>query len=287
MALELTIQEACKNPQNFMYIWADEKAFLQYLKPQWASEIRTKKANQIKLLKLSAEKYGQTYEAYTSAIREAFIATYDMTPANALVVLAQGGQVAGKNWEEGVFGVGELYPDNFNGLAINDQPIKVNPEDGHIYMGTQDITDTSKTVYANVKGQTIPYQLFATESNLGYTFMSQYNKLKKKYYAKSYADGQSSYSARNGSEINASQSGDIWGAVLLSLDQFLNWLLSLFTGNMANKETINAANTLPNQKADGFVQEAGMGEAGMILLALAAGGALLAGGIKGTKKSVN
>jgi hypothetical protein len=113
--------------------------------------------------------------------------------------------------------------------------------------------------------------------------MSQYNKIKKKYYAKSYADGQYTYSARNGSEISASQSGDIWGAVLLSLEQFMNWLLSLFTGNTTNKEMINANNTLPNQKADGFVQEAGMGEAGMILLALAAGGALLAGGVKGKK----
>ena len=285
MALELTIQEACKNPQNFMYIWADEKAFLQYIKPEWATVIRTKKANQIKLLKLSAEKYRKSYEEYTNAIREAFIATYDMTPANALIVLAKGGQVAGKDWEAGTFGIGELYPDNFNGMTLNDQPIKVNPENGHILIGAQDITDSSKTVYANVKGQTIPYQLFGTDGQ--YIFMSQYNKTKKKYYAKSYADGQYTYSARNGSEINASQSGDIWGAVLLSLEQFLNWLLSLFTGNTTNKEMINAENTLPNQQADGFVQEAGMGEAGMILLALAAGGALLAGGVKGKKKSVN
>ena len=108
MIVELSIAQAKQHPGNFMYIWADEDKFLQYIPKEYAAKIRTKKANEIKLLKLSAEKYGTSYEAYTSAIREAFIEAYQMTPAEALVKLANGEQVVGKNWSEGVFGVGAI-----------------------------------------------------------------------------------------------------------------------------------------------------------------------------------
>ena len=58
--MELTITQAQKNAANFMYIWADEKNFLQKINRKYANIIRGKKANQIKLLKLSAQKYGKS-----------------------------------------------------------------------------------------------------------------------------------------------------------------------------------------------------------------------------------
>ena len=275
--IELTIQAACQNPQNFMYLWASD-AFLKAIPSKYASVIRVKRANQNKVLLLSAEKYGKTLQEYTDAIRQAFIDTYGMTPIQALIILAQGGQVAGKNWKEGVYGVGALNVAYFNGHP----EITVRPEDGHILNNGADVTDTTKTVYTTIKKQAVPYQLFATIDDVVY--MSQYNKTYKKYYAQSYSTAEKSYNARTGNEINASDNADIWGAVLQSLEKFAQWLISLFAGS-STKETLNASNTLPNQSADGFVTESGMTDAATLLLLLAAGGTLLAGGLGGKKKS--
>lgn len=281
--IELTLKQACAHSADFMYIWADERDFLRYIKSNYASVIRVKKANQQKLLRLSVEKFGGTYEEWTKALREAFIEQWNHRPEEALVILAQGGQIAGKDWSKGVYGIGALT-NNFNGITVEDQKITVNASDGHIYMGTEDITDKSKTVYSTIGKKTVAYQLFSKKiEGLGYTFMSQYNKTLKKYYAQSYADDQYTYNAKNGKEMTASESGDIWGTILLSIEQFINWIISLFGGSSANKEMISAANTLPNQKADGFVSEAGMGDTGLILLAAAAGGWLIFGS-KGKKQ---
>ena len=271
--MELTITQAQKNAANFMYIWADKKEFLQKIDKKYANIIEGKKLNQIKLLKLSAEKYGKSYEEYISAIREAFIATYDVTPFEALVILAQGGSVAGKNWSEGVYGIGAIYVNVFT----NNQAITVRESDGHILQNGTDITDESRTVYTTIKKQAVPYQLFATVDDVIY--MSQYNKTRKKYHAQSYSTAQGQYSARTGNEINASDTADIWGTILSSIEIVVQWILSIFGGVTTNRETISAENTLPNQQEDGFVQEAGFGSATTTLLLLVAGGALLAGGI--------
>lgn len=271
--MELTITQAQKNPANFMYIWADKKEFLQKIDKKYANIIEGKKLNQIKLLKLSAQKYGKSYEEYTDAIRKAFIATYDVTPYEALVILAQGGSIAGKNWSEGVYGIGELYVNVF----INNHAITVRESDGHILNNGADVTDESRTVRTKINKQAVPYQLFATVDNVIYK--SQYNKIRKKYYAQSYSTAQGQYSARTGNEINASDSADIWGTILSSLEEVVEWILSLFGVNTSNRETISAENTLPNQQEDGFVQKADLGDATTTLLLLVAGGALLAGGI--------
>ena len=279
MLVELTINEACKYPQNFMYIWADEQKFLQYIPKEFADKIRVKKANERKLLMLSAEKYNTTLNAYTEAIRNAFIDAYNVTPAEALVILAQGGQIAGKNWSEGVFGIGSLYTNTFNGHA----EVTVRPEDGHIIKGGQDMTDTSKTVYSTIKKQAVAYNLFATIDSI--TYCSQYNKTTKKYYAYTYSNAEGTYNARTGNTVNASDTSDIWGSILSSLEKFLTWLINLFAGSSATS-TLSAENTLPSQSADGFVQESGMGDALKIALLLAAGGAvLMGGGLKPKKKA--
>ena len=261
-----------------MYIWADEQKFLRYIDKEHAAVIRSKKANQNKLIQLSAEKYGKTQKEYTDAIRAAFTEQWGCTPAEALVILAQGGQVAGKNWSEGVYGVGALHVATFTGHS----EVSVRETDGHILNNGVDVTDTTKTVYTNIKKEAVPYQLFATVDDI--TYMSQYNKTLKKYYAQTYSNATGSYSARTGNEVNTSDSADIWGAIIMSFEKFLNWLITLFAGT-STKTTLNTENTLPNQVTDGFVQEAGMGDAVKIALVLAAGGVLLTGGLgKNIKK---
>lgn len=297
MAVELTIKQACEHPASFMYVYASDQ-FLNAINAKYASVIRMKRANQKKVLMLSADKYLGDFSKvnqYYDAIADAFKEAYDVTPSEALLILAQGGEVAGKNWSEGVYGVGALPTSTFSGITTGDgSTVSVDAATGHIFYGNKDITDESKTVYNNVKGKVIAYQLFGKD-DFGYVYMSQYNKTRKKYYAQTWTDDNgSNHKATNGNIIGASDGASIWGNINLDWEfirNILNWLLSIFgitpIPEVGETKTLSADNTLPNQQADGFVQEAGMGEAGMILLALAAGGALLAGGIKGKRKSVN
>lgn len=283
--LELSLEQACAHAADFMYLWADEQKFLRYIKPQYANVIRIKQANQHKLLLRSIERNGGTYEEWTDKIREAFIEQWGMTPVTALVTLADGGQVAGKNWKEGVYGVGTLPTSTFKGVSVGTDgkgKVTVDTKTGHILRNGVDITDESRTVVDTIKNKTIPYILFATD-DLGVTYQSKYNKTLKKYYADCYQLDGVTYNAYTGKQQGASDSSDIWGAIMLNLEQFINWIISLFGGSSANKETISAANTLPNQKADGFVSEAGLGDTGLILLAAAAGGWLIFGS-KGKKQ---
>lgn len=299
MAVELTIKQACEHPASFLYVWADNR-FLNEINPQYARIIRVKKANQMKVLMLSADKYfngdWSKVSEYYSAIKKAFEDMYGMSPYNALIVLARGGEVAGKNWAEGVYGIGALPTSVFAGVTANGGAnVSVDKTTGHIFYGGKDITDESRTVYNNIRGKVIPYQLFGTD-DFGYTYMSQYNKTLKKYYAQIWTDdsGQS-HSASTGKVTTASDGASIWGNITIDwtwIQNVLNWLLSLFGispipalgGETVTKETLTTENTLPNQQADGFVQKAGMSEAAAIALLLVAGGTLMAGGIK-TKKN--
>lgn len=273
----LTIDQARENSQNFMYIFAP-KEFLAAIPRKYANIIRMKAGNQKILLDRSARKNSSTYAEYESAVRDGFIATYGMTPIDALIKLANGENVAGKNWKAGVFGVGAL-PDKFTGAEVNGETPRVDPETGHIYIGSRDITDTSKTIRKDVAGSAIPFQLFSEDDV--FVFMSQYDEGSGKFYAASYEDPEGKKHSAKGTVISSSDSGTIWENVFFSLNKFLDWLLSLFGYN--EKETINKDNTLPNQKTDGFVYESGIGEMGLILLATAAGGLLLASSGKGKK----
>ena len=280
--MELTIESACKHPANFMYIWASD-AFLAKIDSKHRSIIRLKRMNQNKLLALSAEKYGKTVKDYTEAIRAAFINAYGMTPASALDVLAAGGTVAGKNWAEGVYGIGATT-NTFPG-GVDGQPVTVDATTGHIFLGTRDMTDESKTVYGQVNKETKATQLFSVPTgDDGVVYCSQYKKLGKKYVAYSYTGSDGVVHSPNGGEISASNSADIWGSIMESIQVFLTWIMSLFGGG-TQRETLSAANTLPSQKSDGFVTEqAGMSTAGIIALLCVGGGALLYGGLGKKKK---
>ena len=94
----------------------------------------------------------------------------------------------------------------------------------------------------------------------------------------------------NGNEMKNIDASTVWETTELSFDFFqkiINWILSLFGVNSgSDKETLNSENTLPNQQKDGYTYTTGFGEAGMIALALVAGGAILMapGKKKGKKK---
>ena len=270
--IELTIDQAKKHPFNFVYIWASDE-YLSRINPKYAAVIRTKRANQNKLIYLSAEKFNTTEKAYTDAIRSQFIKDFGITPAEALVQLAQGKTVAGKNYAEGIYGVGSLSS------SFKNTNVTVDKQTGYIEVNGKMVNDTDQ-IYNTQKGsETGLYQHVYLDKTTGMTYVSQYNKITKKWYAQSYSDSDGVMYKPNGNEMKNIDASTVWETTELSFDFFqkiINWILSLFGVNSgSDKETLNSENTLPNQQKDGYTYTTGFGEAGMIALALVAGGAIL------------
>lgn len=295
--LELTLDQARKQSSIFIYIFASDK-YLSYISKTYATVIKGKRANQRKLLTLSAQAYidkdatygGKEYKQYVDAVRAGFVETYGIEPEDALVKLALGEEVAGKNWAEGVYGTEGIGKSaTFYGTNVT-----VDPSTGHIFKEGKDYTDPTKTVYKEIKKQAVPYQLFATIGET--TYMSQYNKTYKKYYAQSYSTADGSFKASSGAVLGASNAATVFENIQLGALDFLGWiqqLLAFFGINLnfgsssssssTSNETINETNTLPNQQADGYVQNAGSDYLTAALLAAVAAGTLFVGRKKNRK----
>lgn len=274
MAVELTIEQAKQKPEAFLYVWADEKAFLRYIDQKHANIIRGKKYNQNKVLRLSADKYGKSYEDYTNAIRQAMIDSYGYTPAQILVKLANGETVAGKNWEAGIYGVGKVS-NSFAGTAIS-----VDPNSGKLLNNGVEIE--GQTAIFNKKGVSC---WSATVDGKKYT--SNYRKISKTYSAGQMIDSEGNTYNAFGNAVSSIDSSDFWESIIAAGDKLLNWILSLFGVNQ-NTELISTENTTPKQQEDGFTtntSEAGLGTVGIVLLGTAAAGALIYGTGGKSKKS--
>lgn len=290
--IELTIDQVKQHPASFLYIFADETAFLQKINSKYAAIIRGKKANQIKVLALSAERYRMSYQDYVSAVKEAFTEMYGIAPAKALVKLALGEEVAGKNWDKGMYGVGEIgsLKTTFPGTDIT-----VNTKNGYM-MRNGSYLPVYDTYYEEINGKTVAFQLFYYDKESGKTYHSQYNKTLKKYYVGGYSTSDGKQYNANGKEISGDEGASVWSNITSGAEWFygiIKWILSFFGISLPNfggssaseVEMINDENTLPNQTVDGFVYQTGFGEAGVIAMALLVGGTLLATGSLNLKKS--
>lgn len=301
--IEMTLEQVREQAANYMYVFATED-YLKYLPKKYAAIIRAKKYNQKKVLALSAEKYygdpsteGQAYKNYVQAVQDGFVAAYGMKPGEALVRLAKGETVAGKNYEQGVFGIGATKSATFKGVMIDDKEVSVDAETGQIVIDGK-LYPTTNTIYNAKKGDDLGryQQVYIDKSEYsdnGYTFVSQYNKSDRKWYACTWSSGMTgkTYKASNGKETSASQMGSVWESLALAFEGWDDWLKSVIeqllhvNTQSASGEPLSAQNTLPNQTTDGFVHTDGSWtEAGGILLLLAAGGAALTGGLMKKKK---
>ena len=294
--MEESLEQVKKHPASYLYVFVSND-FLNAIDPKHARIIRGKRANQQKLLAYTAEnEYGSLdqYSRVVTDVRNAFKDIYGISPEQALYNLAIGKTVAGKNWNEGTYGVGAT---NTFSKQINGQAVTVDAKTGHILCGGTDVTDLDTIVYAEVgvgkNKKTVEYQLFSQTLD-GCVFQSQYRL--GSYYAKRYSDAEGKVYNASGKETGNTDSASIWGDINLDLswfEKFINWILSLFgispmppLSNDESSSTISSANTAPNQKTDGFVSKAGTSETGVLLLCAAAAGYLLMGK-KGKKYKAN
>lgn len=300
--LTVSLEEVRKQPANFLYIFTNfkvnGKAFLSYIDAKHRAIIQKKRDNQVKLLTLSAQSYsgnkdampyGAEWMEYYNAVGIGFKEIYGISPEKALVKLAKGETVAGKNWSQGMYGVQGIGKTNtFYGTNIT-----VDPKTGHIFKDGTDITELRDTVSATVGKKVIDFEFFATDGDA--TYMSEYNTTYKKYYAKSYSNANGTFSADSGETQSKMDAATIWENIQLGSWDFLEWIKKLLEmlgldklfGNETETETINANNTLPNQRTDGYVQDdpsPDITTAAGITLAAVAAGTLLMGGIKRKKR---
>ena len=253
--ITLTIDEVKRHPGDFFYIFATND-FLKKVDRTMRYTVIGKRANQNKILMLSAKKYGKTYDDYTAAIRQAFIDAYNCKPAEALNTLAKGGEVAGKNWAKGIYGIGSAKT---RSDFVQNPQVKINPETGEITLNGKTISDAASAIYGRaLNGKAVVMNYTANLD--GATFTSQFNKALNKYYAGSYSRGDVMQNA-DGVTINNSDASSIWENLALSANTFVEWLISLFSDDEEETELINEQNTLPRQ-SDGWVDtgsEAGIG----------------------------
>lgn len=279
----LSIQEVQSHPEDYLYIFASDK-FLSKMGTKAAMIIRQKKANQDKIIRLCAKNAGKDYSEYTDAIRQGFLNIYGITPAEVLVKLAEGETVAGKNWKEGVYGVGALKEWRFTQKTASGESVEVGTANGRFIIGGVDGGGRFTTkIYKNGCPDNIGgYTFVDTDGN---TFASAYDKLNKTYYASSYTKEDGTIYTPQGAVKTSAEMGDMWETIQGFLNKFMDWIMSLF--NIKKSDTLaDPKNTAPSQ-ADGFTtQEAGLGTWGMALLASAAVGFLLFGeGLKPGKKN--
>ena len=277
---EIPLSEAKLHPANFLYVYATN-SFLEVVDEKHRNIIRTKGLNQKRLMILSSgsiSEKDERYINYKNAVADAFEDMYGMTPFDALLELARGGTVAGKNWEKNMYGVGAItsvlheYSDN-KGIKVT--------SDGHFTKkGVLIPDDQTRVEYADVNNKGIVYKRYYTDPDTNTTYALIYHKSDKKYYADSYSLSNGNVYSPAGIHLSGADGSTMWGNVILNwINAILNWFLSLF-GVTQEKETLTAENTLPSQVEDGFAGVEPLISGSTVLLLAAAGGMLMFGGTK-------
>ena len=287
--ITFTIDEVKKNPQMFMYAFADNK-FVNSL-GKYRAIVSSKAINQRAVLRNSADYYKVPLEKYTATIRESFNENFGMSPYKALQTLAAGGTVAGKNWAAGVYGIGTVS--GFRTDFAKNSKVTVDALTGEILYNGKPITSQQEQIANGCPGN---ISGFTAALENGDTYSSQYYKAKNRYGAGvCVIDGQK-YKA-NGNAATSADLSNLWEGVDLLWDKFVEALMKFIdmlfgTSQKEEVEQIEPTNTFPEQKKDGFAFDASTltASAPWILLALGAGTLLATGklpglGKKGKKKN--
>lgn len=232
---KLTLNEVLKSPVDWIYIFADDKAYIPYLSGKFKTVVRTKKAYQVKTINTAAVENGSTFADWSKQIRDGIINTYGMTPADILVRLANGEAVAGKNWTAGVYGIGSLR----EGWQQN-QSYTVDKSTGKILQNGKPVTGQT-AVYSST-GKVVGYTV-SVESE-GTTTQYQSRKSGKYYYAGSYSDSTGIAQNADGSAYTPATAESLWQNVLTFapyISQFINWIASLLGVRVINSTQVSAS----------------------------------------------
>lgn len=272
------LEDIKKCPIDFLYLWASDD-FISKLGNK-ASIIAEKKYNQYQTLwRIMVDVADQgsesanlnEYKRWTSEIAQAIQDTYGRTPAEILVDLANGKTVAGKDFKNGIFGVGETTGNTF----VQNSDYTVDPSTGKI-IASDGSTLTQTPIYGQ-DGSVMGYSY----NNGNTQYQSVYSN--GQYVALSYSDANGVQKA-NGGSFNAA-GGTFWQNAenyMPMVNKIVDWVLSLVSQLLpGNRVTLTTENTVPKQTEWVYEEKSNAGGA---ILALAAAGALIFAGGKSNKK---
>ncbi|MBQ7387878.1 MAG: hypothetical protein IJW01_00635 [Paludibacteraceae bacterium] len=292
----VTLQNILDQPIAFLYVFAnfdipDVGNFLDTIGNK-RSIIYGKMRNQQQLIKnrLIAERGNADYYQEFLAELEAKIEDdFGLTPHVILVKLAMGETIAGKNWEKGVYGVGNLT--NITNLS---QQTTIPSKTYSLYnynVATGKFTNKNgNSVLANPILGTKPdgsYGITGWTSVLGNNYTVTSNISPTGSYNITSVGSDSSQQNANGTLFKNANSSNLWASLGTYLPYIgmilaiIGSLVSLFKGNSSwswgNAGLLNSYNTYPCQKdwADFNDDNEGMTTSDLLLLAAAAGAVYL------------
>ena len=280
-----------EEPIAFLYIFIDDfykmnpvVPFLEMLDAKHRAIIASKAENQKVMCRnvYMDENNGSTtgLQNFYLQIKNKIYDQYDMYPTEILLRLAYGENVAGKDWNNGVYGVGETkqYYKNFKNVtkAGEDLSQLIVGNNGELYAGRGNVT-ANQTIYGE-DGKPIGYQYKYKDLSITTQLING------NWYAGTVgAAAKSKQYNADGTKFLSSNASSIWQSLgtylpyvglILSL---LSWLFSSFKSNsFSTGNLFNTTNTFPNQTMDwSDKSDEGMTTSDLLLLAAAAGAVYL------------
>jgi LPXTG-motif cell wall-anchored protein len=239
-----TLSDLKKCPIDFLYLWATDE-FIALLGSK-ARIIREKKYYQYHMLwnvmadneKFKNAEDGQKYyQEWANELAKAMKDTYGLTPAEILHKLAMGEDVFGKDWEQGVYGVGAVDKTSFT----QNPNVTVDPATGMILDGGSVIS--------------AQWPIYDSAGNItGYSYSDGENQyqstmaLNGSFKAYTYSDASGVQKA-NGNAFNAS-SATFWqnaNNYMPIINSVLSWLDSIVKNFAPNNTILTPQNTTPVQ----------------------------------------
>ena len=241
---KVTTTDLLKNSTDFLYIFATD-GYLKYLSANTRKIIEQKRANQIKYANTTCVNNNVSFDTFTAQLRDRIKDIYGLTPAEILVKLALGYTVAGKNWQEGVFGVGETPHVGFS----NSTDVTVDGSTGKIMQNGKEVSGQTPIYSSYGSGKKQKTYISGYSATIdGTQYSSQVSgktyKTTPVYYSSNYSTSEGAYNW-DGSTYSQDSSASVWNNIQSSMPQiqkFIEWLGSLF-----NIQLISAKNTVPQQ----------------------------------------
>ena len=240
-----TLTSILQCPIDFLYLWASDE-FIAQLGSK-ARIIREKRYNQYQTLWKTMEDNVKTssrdeqlevYQSWLKQISQAMQDVYGMTPATILQKLAMGENVVGKNWKQGIYGIGDLQTTFAQNSAVT-----VDSASGKILVSGVE-ADGQMPIIGD-GGAITGYSYYDRAANRQY--QSGVNA-GGQFGAVCYSSPDGVESATGGN-FDPSQ-GSFWqnaNNYMPLINKIIDWIMSIFNLLPGNRVVLNQENTVPDQ----------------------------------------
>ena len=268
-----------KSPMDFVYIFVTKDyltRIAQVFSPSHATNIESKYKNAMRAVSAWGKENSLSYEKAKAEVKKLIIDQYGITPGEVLVKMANGEMIAGKDFKNGVYGVGDTPQ-----LTFSQNPSAVvDPTSGKISFGDNSPEALWQTI--NQQGKTVEMNY----TFMGNTYTSRYDPRSGQFIANTYGDKNGMQFA-NGTTYTPSKASSVWenlNTALPIIKDCLTWAAQFVPDVLGKFIPITTANTVP-QQSDYYVESGSPKTATFgVIGALLIGGLLLSGGIKPKKK---